>query len=73
MKANGKYHIVRMLGKTDARTRSVKEADRMIRVRLLEQRAQRLEHELEQKLRKRFKVTVDKEGLKRLELPKKPK
>ena len=69
----GHYHIVRMIGKTEARRRSLKEAERMIRVRLLEQRAKRLEEELERELRQRFEVTIDQQALGKLKVPGGPK
>jgi len=73
VEASGTFHIVRMLGKTGARQRSLSEAESAIRVRLLEQRARKLEQRLEQQLRKRFEVTVDQKALEKLELPEKAK
>ena len=66
---SGRYHIVRMIGKTEARRRSLKEAERMIRVRLLEERAKELEKKLERELRQRFEVTIDQEALGKLKVP----
>jgi parvulin-like peptidyl-prolyl isomerase len=68
--ADGHFHIVRMIGKTDARNRSFVEAERLIRVRLLEERAEKLEKDLEKRLRERFRVVVDEKALDKLELPK---
>lgn len=73
VKVGSSYHIVRMIGKTDARTRSLHEAQRVIRVRLLEERARKLEAKLERDLRQRFKVTIDQQALGRLLLPEKTK
>lgn len=65
----GRFHIVRMTGKTDARERSFAEAERGIRVTLVQQRLERLERELEQKLRAKFPVTIDEKALERVSLP----
>jgi len=64
------FHIVRLIGKTDARARNVQEAERSIRVRLLEERARKLERDLEEKLRAKYPVVVDEEQLAKLKVPK---
>lgn len=70
VEVDGHYHIVRLIGKTAERKRSFVEAERVIRVRLLEDRAEKLEKDLEKKLRKRFPVVVDEKALDKLTLPK---
>ena len=66
----GSFHIVRLIGKTDARTRSASEADRAIRVRLLEERVNQLEEKVERELRKKYPVVLDRQQLAKLKLPK---
>jgi parvulin-like peptidyl-prolyl isomerase len=72
VEASGSYHIVRMIGKTDKRTRSFAEAERIIRLRLLEARAEQLERDLEKRLRQRYEIVVDEKAMKKLELPESP-
>jgi len=64
------FHIVRLIGKTDARARSVQEAERSIRVRLLEERAKKLEQDLERELRAKYPVVLDEQQLAKLKVPK---
>ncbi|HEU5077233.1 MAG TPA: peptidylprolyl isomerase, partial [Polyangiaceae bacterium] len=64
------FHIVRLIGKTDARARSVQEAERSIRVRLLEERAKQLERDLERELRAKYPVVLDEQQLAKLRVPK---
>jgi len=67
------FHIVRLIGKTDARARSVQEAERSIRIRLLEARAKQLESDLERELRAKYPVVLDEQQLAKLKVPKPPK
>jgi parvulin-like peptidyl-prolyl isomerase len=66
---DGAFHIVRMLGKTDARQRTFAEAERIVRARLLEKRARAAEAELEASLRKKYPVKIDEAELKKVALP----
>ena len=66
------FHIVRLIGKTDARARNVQEAERSIRVRLLEERAKKLESDLERELRAKYPVVLDEQQLAKLKVPKPP-
>ncbi len=65
----GRFHIVRMTGKTDARERSYAEAERGIRVALVQQRLERMEQDLEKQLRAKFPVTIDDKALEKVKLP----
>ncbi len=69
VESDGAFHIVRLIGKTDARKRSLQEAERMIRVKLLAERARKLEQQMEQELRKRYEVVIDREALAKLKVP----
>jgi peptidyl-prolyl cis-trans isomerase C len=57
--AAGGFHIVRMTGKTDARDRSFADAERSIRVALVQERIRTREAELEAELKKKYPVTID--------------
>ncbi|MCA9620121.1 MAG: peptidyl-prolyl cis-trans isomerase [Myxococcales bacterium] len=66
----GKHYIVRLSGKSAGHTRSVAEADRAIRVAILQDEIRAREEALEAELRKRFPVQVDEQALKDVKLPK---
>jgi peptidyl-prolyl cis-trans isomerase C len=66
----GKFHIVRLTGKTDARARSYVEAERAIRVTLLQLRAKKAEDDLERELRQRYPVKIDDAALQQVPVPK---
>lgn len=70
VKADGKLFVVRLSGRTAGHTRSLSEAERSIRVRLLQEMIQQSEKKLLADLRKRFQVTVDDAALAEVELPK---
>jgi len=57
--ARGRYYIVRLAGRTGARTRTFEEAERSIRVRLVERRVEAAERRLIEQLKKRYPVTID--------------
>lgn len=65
----GTFHVVRLTGKGDARDRSFEEAERTIRVRLLEERLRAAQLELERSLRERFPVQVDEAALSKVVVP----
>jgi parvulin-like peptidyl-prolyl isomerase len=69
VQAEGGFHIVRLVGKTDAHERSLSDADRSIRVALLQARITEREKKLEDDLRKQFPVTVDEQALAKVEVP----
>lgn len=64
-----KFYVLRMNGKTAAHHRSLSEADRTIRVALFQERAQQMERELEEDLRKKFSVVIDDQALASVKLP----
>ncbi|GMV15460.1 MAG: peptidyl-prolyl cis-trans isomerase [Sorangiineae bacterium PRO1] len=68
----GKFHIVRMTGKTDARDRTLAEAERTIRVAILQERVRAAEAKLEQELRARYPVKIDDKALEKVEVPRSP-
>lgn len=67
--ADGKFHIVRLAGKTDARRRTYQEAERSIRVALVQEKIRQREEKLEEELRKRFPVKVNSAALDKVSLP----
>ena len=69
VEAGGKFHVVRMTGKTEARDRSLEEAERTIRVSILQERLEKVQSELEAKLRKKYEVKVDEAALKKVDVP----
>jgi peptidyl-prolyl cis-trans isomerase C len=67
--AAGAFHIVRMTGKTDARDRTFADADRSIRVALVQERIRAREAELEAELKKKYPVTIDDAQLAKIAVP----
>jgi parvulin-like peptidyl-prolyl isomerase len=57
--AAGAFHVVRLTGKTDARDRTFADAERSIRVALVQDRLRAREAELEAELKKKYPVTID--------------
>jgi peptidyl-prolyl cis-trans isomerase C len=57
--ASGSFHIVRMTGKTDARDRTFVDAERSIRVALVQEKLRTREADLEVDLKKKYPVTID--------------
>ena len=66
---SGHFHVVRMTGRTEARDRSYQDAERTIRVALVQQRIRAREAELEQELKKRYPVSVDDQALSQVKVP----
>lgn len=66
------FHVVRLTGKTDARDRTYADAERSIRVALVQARIVAREAELEQELKKKYPVTIDEAQLAQLPLPAPP-
>ena len=62
------FHVVRLMGKSDAHERTLAEADRAIRVAIMQAKIDAREKDLEQELRRQFPVTVDEKALARVEL-----
>jgi hypothetical protein len=66
---DGRHFIVRLSGLTAGHNRSLAEADRSIRIALLQQKMQDRERALEAELRKKFQVEIDDRALAGLKLP----
>lgn len=69
IEADGGFHIVRLIGKTEARVRSEREAERAIRVAVVRKKVQEAAARLEQDLRKRFPLVVDTAALSQVKVP----
>lgn len=67
--AAGAFHVVRLTGKTDARDRSFADAERSIRVALVQERIRARELELELELKKKYPVTIDEAQLAKIPVP----
>ncbi len=63
------FHVVRMTGKTDARDRTFADAERAIRVALVQERLRAREAELMAELAKKYPVTIDEQQLAKIALP----
>jgi hypothetical protein len=70
--AGGSFHVVRMTGKTDARDRTFADADRSIRVALVQEKIRAREQELEAELKKKYPITIDEQQLAKIPLPAPP-
>lgn len=64
-----RFYLVRVAGISKGHTRSLVEADRSIRVAILQEMQRDLEKKLEQRLRKKFPVKIDKKALAAVRLP----
>jgi PPIC-type PPIASE domain len=69
IETEGKFFVVRMSGLTAGHRRTLAEADRTIRVAILQQKLADLEKKLEDELRAKFPVQVDDKALSGIELP----
>jgi hypothetical protein len=70
--ASDGFHVVRLLGRSDAHERSLSDADRSIRVTLLQAKIAEREKALEAELRRQFPVTIDEQALAKVDLPPPP-
>ncbi|HEY4105609.1 MAG TPA: peptidyl-prolyl cis-trans isomerase [Polyangiaceae bacterium] len=66
---SGKFQIVRMTSKSDARDRSFQDAERTIRVAIAQEHIRTRETQLETELRQRFPVTIDDQALSQVKVP----
>lgn len=66
----GRFHIVRLSSKTDARERRFEESERSIRIALVQDLVKQREAELEKQLREKFPVTLDEAALAAIPPPK---
>lgn len=69
IEADGRQYIVRLNGITSAHKRSLNEADRSIRVILIQEKMSEREHALEAELRQKFPVTIDDKALAAVKVP----
>jgi parvulin-like peptidyl-prolyl isomerase len=69
---DGSHYIVRLVGKSGPRRRSLQEAEATIRVQLLRARLKQLEEDLAAKLKNEFPVEINEEALGKLTLPSEP-
>lgn len=69
IKQGDQYWIVRLTGRTPARSRSLDEADRGIRVAILRELIKEREATLEAQLREKFPVTIDEAALSQVKVP----
>lgn len=67
--SQGKWHIIRLIARTDPHTRPFAEAERMIRVTMAQQDIQSREKALEDELRKKYPVTIDDGALSDVKIP----
>lgn len=65
----GRFHVLRMTGRTEPRDRSFQDAERTIRVALVQERIRAREQQLERDLRQRYPVSVDDEALSKVKVP----
>lgn len=65
----GRFHVVRMTGRTEARDRSFQDSERTIRVALVQQKIQEREARLETELKQRYPVRVDDDALAQVKVP----
>ncbi len=69
VEADGQFHIVRLLARSEARKRDFAEAERAVRVALVRQHALEAEEKLEAELRERVPVKIDEAALARVKVP----
>jgi PPIC-type PPIASE domain len=69
VEAGGRFYIVRLSGITAGHKRTLAEADRSIRVALLQQKQQEQEHALEEEMKKQFPIEINETALASVKLP----
>lgn len=69
IEADGKFYVVRLSGVTPGHKRTLQEADRSIRVAILQQRMADMEKKLDEELRAKFPVQIDDKALAEIKLP----
>jgi peptidyl-prolyl cis-trans isomerase C len=69
VEAEGKHYIVRLNGVTAPHKRSLAEADRAIRVLIIQEKMQERERALEDELRKKHAVEIDEQALASVKVP----
>jgi hypothetical protein len=63
VRAGGKYYVAKLTSKTDAHERSLQEAERMIRVKLSQDKIHANEEKLLDELRRQFHIKIDEDAL----------
>jgi peptidyl-prolyl cis-trans isomerase C len=66
----GLFHVLRLSARTEPRERSYEEAERTIRITLVQEQVKEREAELERKLRAKYPVTIDEVALGKVHVPK---
>lgn len=69
IEADGRFYIARINGITAAHKRTLAEADRSIRVLLIQEKLSEREHALEADLKKKFPVEIDEQALAGVKVP----
>lgn len=69
IESEGRYFIVRLQGKTPPHKRTLQEADRTIRVMIIQEKMKEAEDALEAELRKKFPITIDEKALADVKTP----
>ncbi len=67
--AEGRFYVVRLIGRTERRLRTLAEADRAIRLRLVDQKLREAEAQLIAEARKTTRIVIDEAALERTPLP----
>jgi hypothetical protein len=68
VKAGDKFYLVRLASKTEPHERSLQEAERMIRVKLSQEKAHAAEARLLEELRGQFPVRIDEDALRQVKV-----
>jgi hypothetical protein len=66
---DGQFYVVRMTGRTEARSRAYEEAERAIRVAMVQAKIREREAALEKELRQKFPIKIDEAALDKLVVP----
>jgi hypothetical protein len=70
--AQGRFYLVKMAGRTAAHERSFAEAERSIRGRLMQQKIEAREREVEEELKKKYPLVIDEAALAQVKVPGSP-
>jgi len=70
--ADGHWHVIKLIGKTDAHTRSFAEAERSLRIAMVQKEMGDADKALEIELRKQIPVHIDEAALGRVRIPEDP-
>lgn len=70
--SDGNWHVIKLIGKTDVHTRSFAEAERTIRIAIVQKEMGDADKALENELRKTIPVQIDEAALGRVRIPEDP-